>query len=386
MGISSAFFRFYFDTKDEAQRTLVVRTSFWFTMTMATAGLVVGCGARRPDRRLAPARRRPVARSRGVRRALGADELRAADLALPRRGAVDRVRRRQRRERADHRRRHRPARRRSPQGPDRRRRRQLHRHAHRLRRATRLPPLPARPPVLTRPASADEPLRHAARPVRARALGDQLHRPDLHRPVQGPGRGRRLLRRRADRQRDRLPDDRLPPRLAGVRVLDRGRPRGQARVLVRPHVPALRLLLALGRARRARAVARRPARPEARVPPRRRRRRAARLRRDGLRGLHGGRDRDRPRPPDAVQLDRRRGRRGDQHRPQRHPDPALRDDRRRDLDRRRLPRPLPVDGAELAARVPGRLPVAPRGDPRVGRDRADRRSAASSTSRSRSRS
>src|SRR5260221_4207792 len=43
LGISSAFFRFYFDTKDEAQRTLVVRTSFWFTMTMATAGLVVGC-------------------------------------------------------------------------------------------------------------------------------------------------------------------------------------------------------------------------------------------------------------------------------------------------------------------------------------------------------
>src|SRR3954451_14613763 len=42
-GISSAFFRFYFDTKDEEQRTLVVRTSFWFTMTMATAGLIVGC-------------------------------------------------------------------------------------------------------------------------------------------------------------------------------------------------------------------------------------------------------------------------------------------------------------------------------------------------------
>ena len=42
MGISSAFFRFYFDTKDEAHRTLVVRTSFWFTMGMATLGLVVG--------------------------------------------------------------------------------------------------------------------------------------------------------------------------------------------------------------------------------------------------------------------------------------------------------------------------------------------------------
>jgi len=41
-GISSAFFRFYFDSTDEARRTLVVRTSFWFTMTMATAGLVVG--------------------------------------------------------------------------------------------------------------------------------------------------------------------------------------------------------------------------------------------------------------------------------------------------------------------------------------------------------
>jgi O-antigen/teichoic acid export membrane protein len=42
MGISSAFFRFYFDSKDEARRTLVVRTSFWFTMTMATAGLIAG--------------------------------------------------------------------------------------------------------------------------------------------------------------------------------------------------------------------------------------------------------------------------------------------------------------------------------------------------------
>src|SRR5580765_2511747 len=42
MGISSAFFRFYFDSKDDAYRTLVVRTSFWFTMTMATAGLILG--------------------------------------------------------------------------------------------------------------------------------------------------------------------------------------------------------------------------------------------------------------------------------------------------------------------------------------------------------
>jgi O-antigen/teichoic acid export membrane protein len=42
MGVSSAFFRFYFDTKDAARRLLVVRTSFWFTMGMATVGLIIG--------------------------------------------------------------------------------------------------------------------------------------------------------------------------------------------------------------------------------------------------------------------------------------------------------------------------------------------------------
>jgi O-antigen/teichoic acid export membrane protein len=41
-GISMAFFRFYFDAEDEAGRITVVRTSFWFTMGVATAGLVVG--------------------------------------------------------------------------------------------------------------------------------------------------------------------------------------------------------------------------------------------------------------------------------------------------------------------------------------------------------
>jgi O-antigen/teichoic acid export membrane protein len=42
MGITSAFFRFYFDSEDAKRRTLVVRTSFWFTMGMATLGLAVG--------------------------------------------------------------------------------------------------------------------------------------------------------------------------------------------------------------------------------------------------------------------------------------------------------------------------------------------------------
>ena len=42
LGITSAFFRFYFDADDEAHRLRVVRTAFWFTMGMATLGLAVG--------------------------------------------------------------------------------------------------------------------------------------------------------------------------------------------------------------------------------------------------------------------------------------------------------------------------------------------------------
>ena len=48
LGISSAFFRFYFDSPDLARRTLIVRTSFWFTMAMATLGLVVGVALAEP--------------------------------------------------------------------------------------------------------------------------------------------------------------------------------------------------------------------------------------------------------------------------------------------------------------------------------------------------
>jgi O-antigen/teichoic acid export membrane protein len=42
LGISSAFFRFYFDSKEPARRLLVVRTSFWFTLGSATVALVAG--------------------------------------------------------------------------------------------------------------------------------------------------------------------------------------------------------------------------------------------------------------------------------------------------------------------------------------------------------
>ncbi len=42
MGITSAFFRFYFDSPEPERRRLVLRTSFWFTMTMATIGMTIG--------------------------------------------------------------------------------------------------------------------------------------------------------------------------------------------------------------------------------------------------------------------------------------------------------------------------------------------------------
>jgi O-antigen/teichoic acid export membrane protein len=48
LGISSAFFRFYFDSTDVAHRVRVVRTSFWFTMASATVGLAAGCVAAQP--------------------------------------------------------------------------------------------------------------------------------------------------------------------------------------------------------------------------------------------------------------------------------------------------------------------------------------------------
>jgi O-antigen/teichoic acid export membrane protein len=42
LGITSAFFRFYFDSDDPERRVVVVRTSFWFTMGMASLGLALG--------------------------------------------------------------------------------------------------------------------------------------------------------------------------------------------------------------------------------------------------------------------------------------------------------------------------------------------------------
>ena len=61
MGISMAFFRFYFDAEDDRGRTTVVRTSFWFTMASATAGLVAGsCSRRRSRARSSATPARPI--------------------------------------------------------------------------------------------------------------------------------------------------------------------------------------------------------------------------------------------------------------------------------------------------------------------------------------
>jgi len=48
LGISSAFFRFYFDSTDPDRRRLVVRTSFWFTLGSATLGLIAGLALASP--------------------------------------------------------------------------------------------------------------------------------------------------------------------------------------------------------------------------------------------------------------------------------------------------------------------------------------------------
>ena len=92
-GITSAFFRFYFDVDDDRGRLRVLRTSFWFTMGGGTLGLAFLLLLAGPDLD-PPLRHRRGGRSRARlrRRPLGDGELRAADRALPGRGALDGVR------------------------------------------------------------------------------------------------------------------------------------------------------------------------------------------------------------------------------------------------------------------------------------------------------
>lgn len=52
MGIASAFFRFWFDARSPAEHRTVLRTSFWFTMATATAGLAFLVALAEPISRL----------------------------------------------------------------------------------------------------------------------------------------------------------------------------------------------------------------------------------------------------------------------------------------------------------------------------------------------
>ena len=93
MGISSAFFRFYFDSPEPGRPAprspdvVLVHDGAWRRRARPRAR----CSrARSPS--AVRLERTTRARHGGVRRALGGDELRAAHVALPRRGALGRVR------------------------------------------------------------------------------------------------------------------------------------------------------------------------------------------------------------------------------------------------------------------------------------------------------
>src|SRR5581483_1285468 len=164
-------------------------------------------------------------------------------------------------------------------------------------------------------------------------------------------------------------------RVAGIRLLDRGRPRREAHLLVRADVPARVRVVGRARARRARTVVRASADVATELLPRGEGRRAARVRRRGVRGLHRARDRQRPRAEDAAQLggdgDRRRG----QRRPELLAHPRVRLRRRVDLDRSVVRRALLRHDGVRTARVSRAVPVAARRDVRRRRGRAHRRRA-----------
>ena len=194
------------------------------------------------------------------------------------------------------------------EGRDRRRDRQLHRHARRLRRR-------CSPTAATSSGSQfDRPLLRAMNrfglplvPGGARALGGQLHRPPLHRALRRPGRGRHLLAGGADLVGDHLPDDRVPARLARVRLLDPRRRRRAKRTY--SYVLTYLLLLTCWMSLALAVLA--PWLVDLLAPDgdfaRSARRGAAPLLRDGrLLRLQRARDRDRTGAADAVQLDRHR--------------------------------------------------------------------------------
>ncbi len=358
LGISSAFFRFYFDTKDEAQRTLVVRTSFWFTMVMATAGLIVGFALATP---IAHALK------------LGDDPwlVRAAFVGLWAQMNYE----------------------------------QLTSLFRVEERSTQFVLASLANVLITVGMTVLLVVGLHKGPTGA-VVGNFVGTLCVYVVLLGYRRYQLGLQFSRDlfRQMNHFGMPLVPSALAlwAISFISRifiGQYKGQAEVGVfsvavrissaivflmvafrlawpafaysieddreakRTYSYVLTYLLFVcswisRRPRRALAVDRPRAGAEARLPQRFRRSRPPVLREHGLRGIHGGRDRDRTRPADAVQLDRVGHRGGREHRPERDPDPAVRDGRSRGRGRRRVPHALRRDGAELAPRLPGRLPVA----------------------------
>ena len=237
-GISSAFFRFYFDADDDAGRRLVLRTSFWFTMTMATLGLVVlvafatpiaewlfgDAGAANLVRASAVAlwaqlnymqltnlfrvEERSVAfvlaSLSNILLTVGATLLLVVVLDKGPLGVIVG----------------------NFTGT-------LVVYLALLGYRREQLGLQLSWPLLRR----DEPLRAAARPLGAAPLGDELQRPLLPRQADGHLGGRPLLGRRAHRLGDGAAADRVQDGVARIRVLDQERRRGKADVRLGAHLP-----------------------------------------------------------------------------------------------------------------------------------------------------
>ena len=286
----------------------MLRTSFWFTMAMATAGLIAGLllSGMIADLLFGSSGDSELVMAAFVGLWAGMNYEQLTSLFRVEERSIA-IRLGKPGEHPAHDRRYAASRRRARSGPDRCHRRQLHGHLARLRSAGRVPPRAARPPVRPRTPPGDEPLRGAADPDGALPLGHELQRPDLPRPARGYDRGRLVLGRRPHRIGDGAAADGVPAGLARVRVPDRGRRRGEADVRVRPHL-----------SRPSDHVGRRRSRPPLALDRRLDRRagvrgvlacgRPAGVRCCRLWRLHRRGDRCRPRTAYAVQLGRDRSR------------------------------------------------------------------------------
>ena len=232
-------------------------------------------------------------------------------------------------------------------------------HARRLLRAARLPALPARARVRPR-RSSGRCSASACRSCRRASRSGRSTSPTASSccKLKGSPRSGVYSVGVRDLDGDPAPADRAAHRLAGVRLLDQERRRGQAHVRVRAHLRALPLLLALARALAARAVAR----------ARCWRRRAFYAGRGVVPLLVFGGTAFIAFNVMSIGIGRAKKTQFNwvvtgvaalrQHRAQPRADPALRDDRRRDRDARRLRGDVPRDDGPRAAGLPGAVPVA----------------------------